>query len=113
MPPRRRSTRKTSAAAAREPSPAPSEASHHSDPQAGPQPAHGPGKSSDKDKDRCPACSDKVVDSEITDKDIWISCDKCKTWFHWRCLGETGDPEAWSKWCAIVTPPSRLLINAI
>ena len=31
------------------------------------------------------------------EKESWVRCDACKTWFHWRCAGE-GDLDAVGKW---------------
>lgn len=56
-------------------------------------------KGQQKRVDTCPACKD---DSEQTpssaDKEQWVRCDACKTWFHWRCAGQ-GDLDAVDKWC--------------
>lgn len=87
MAPRRRSTRKAAATTtAREPSQQPSETSVLSDvPQI-------------NDKDSCPFCSRSEVRLQEGEKDTWIQCDKCKTWFHWRCIGQGDDYEALHKW---------------
>ena len=52
-----------------------------------------------KDENRCPACKggDTQDDWNQEDKESWVRCDACKTWFHWRCVGE-GDLEAIGKW---------------
>lgn len=52
--------------------------------------------------DKCPACKD-IVRPEgepiiAADKEKWVRCDACKTWFHWRCVGEGGDLDAVGKW---------------
>ncbi|KAI0371831.1 Clavaminate synthase-like protein [Pilatotrama ljubarskyi] len=58
----------------------------------------------DGDDDKCPACKDTPVKSEgegeqaVADKEKWVRCDACKTWFHWRCVGEGGDLDAVGKW---------------
>lgn len=87
MAPRRRSTRKaTTTTTTREPSQQPSEASVLSDvPQT-------------KDKDSCPFCSKSEFRLQEGEKDTWIQCDKCKTWFHCRCIGQGDDYEALHKW---------------
>lgn len=87
MAPRRRSTRKaTATTTTREPSQQPSEASALSDvPQT-------------NDKDSCPFCSRSESRLQEGEKDTWIQCDKCKTWFHWRCIGQGDDYEALQKW---------------
>lgn len=50
--------------------------------------------------DKCPACKDGEPDEAQVgaDKEQWVRCDACKTWFHWRCAGE-GDLDAVDKWC--------------
>jgi F-box/leucine-rich repeat protein 10/11 len=41
------------------------------------------------------------------EKERWIRCDACKTWYHWRCVGHGDDIESIDKWCAaLVVPPS-------
>ena len=51
--------------------------------------------------DKCPACSDGTAQQEKDsgEKESWVRCDACKTWFHWRCAGD-GDLDAIGKWCA-------------
>lgn len=88
---RRRSTRSTV-----QKSPAPSTASARSSKTPLPskdsetEPAH-----SDIEES-CPACKGDVVPEGV--KENWIRCDACKTWFHWRCAGNGGDPEMINKW---------------
>ncbi|KAI0781268.1 Clavaminate synthase-like protein [Trametes elegans] len=50
--------------------------------------------------DKCPACEDgqKEGEQSVADKEKWVRCDACKTWFHWRCVGEGGDLDAVDKW---------------
>ena len=52
-------------------------------------------------EERCPACRDGDGEQppDAADKEKWVRCDACKTWFHWRCAGE-GDLDAVDKWCA-------------
>ncbi|KAI0646748.1 Clavaminate synthase-like protein [Trametes meyenii] len=52
------------------------------------------------DDDKCPACRDEQGQGEqlAADKEQWVRCDACKTWFHWRCVGEGGDLDAIGKW---------------
>ncbi|EKM55800.1 uncharacterized protein PHACADRAFT_209325 [Phanerochaete carnosa HHB-10118-sp] len=51
-----------------------------------------------RDEDKCPACKEETLkDWNEEDKESWVRCDACKTWFHWRCVGE-GDLEAIGKW---------------
>ncbi|EJD02232.1 Clavaminate synthase-like protein [Fomitiporia mediterranea MF3/22] len=55
----------------------------------------------DTDKQRCPQCKDDDEDNaEIAlAKEDWVRCEgRCKTWYHWRCVGEGGDLEAIDKW---------------
>ena len=59
-----------------------------------PAPADG-GTSNDK----CPACQDQgEQNSNSADRESWVRCDACKSWFHWRCVGQQGDLEAVDKW---------------
>ncbi|KAI0637306.1 hypothetical protein C8Q77DRAFT_1155150 [Trametes polyzona] len=57
-----------------------------------------------EDDDKCPACKDQIEpadkeqDLSAADKEKWVRCDACKTWFHWRCVGEGGDLDAVDKW---------------
>lgn len=56
-----------------------------------------------KEEDKCPACKeDTQKDWNEEDKESWVRCDACKTWFHWRCAGE-GELEAIGKWYAYPT----------
>ncbi|EIW60698.1 Clavaminate synthase-like protein [Trametes versicolor FP-101664 SS1] len=52
--------------------------------------------------DKCPACKNTVrPEGEpiiAADKEKWVRCDACKTWFHWRCVGEGGDLDTIGKW---------------
>ncbi|TFK55342.1 Clavaminate synthase-like protein [Heliocybe sulcata] len=51
------------------------------------------------DDDKCPACKDDADDGMSTaDKESWVRCDACKTWYHWRCTGDGGDLERIDKW---------------
>ncbi|EIN07626.1 jumonji protein [Punctularia strigosozonata HHB-11173 SS5] len=70
------------------------------------------------EEDRCPACEPKDeqgsgAETPAADKESWVRCDACKTWFHWRCVGQGGgDLEAVDKW--FCTPcrskdPSRVI----
>jgi hypothetical protein len=50
-------------------------------------------------EEKCPACKNENNDTwDIVDKENWIRCDACKAWFHWRCVGESGDLETIDKW---------------
>jgi F-box/leucine-rich repeat protein 10/11 len=47
----------------------------------------------------CPACTEESQESfNAYDKENWIRCDVCKTWYHWRCAGDGGDVEMIDKW---------------
>ena len=53
--------------------------------------------------DKCPACKDDQDNTPLTvaEKEKWVRCDACKTWFHWRCVGEGGDLDAVDKWSVL------------
>lgn len=55
--------------------------------------------------DKCPACKDAQGDTPLTvaEKEKWVRCDACKSWFHWRCVGEGGDLDAVDKWCVLLS----------
>ncbi|KAF8623960.1 hypothetical protein AX15_006118 [Amanita polypyramis BW_CC] len=47
----------------------------------------------------CPACTDLSKETlNASDKESWIRCDACKTWYHWRCVGNDNDVESIDKW---------------
>ena len=55
--------------------------------------------SGDASADLCPAC--KKDDSRLIaslSKESWVRCDSCKTWYHWRCVGEGDDLSTLDKW---------------
>ncbi|EMD34482.1 hypothetical protein CERSUDRAFT_140998 [Gelatoporia subvermispora B] len=53
----------------------------------------------DEEEDLCPACKkDDTAQWAAADKENWVRCDACKTWFHWRCAGDGGDLDAVDKW---------------
>ncbi|KAH9984732.1 jumonji protein [Russula compacta] len=50
-------------------------------------------------EDLCPACSVALTrDIKDEDSESWVRCDFCKTWYHWRCVGENGQLETIDKW---------------
>ena len=51
-------------------------------------------------EDTCPACPTESQETStiLTDKESWIRCDACKTWFHWRCVGAGEDLSTIDKW---------------
>lgn len=59
------------------------------------------GKTQTQD-DRCPACQAGQPEDPpaVAEKEQWVRCDACKTWFHWRCVGQGGDLDAVDKWYA-------------
>ncbi|RDX45442.1 Clavaminate synthase-like protein [Lentinus brumalis] len=64
--------------------------------------------------DKCPACKDAQGDTPLTvaEKEKWVRCDACKSWFHWRCVGEGGDLDALDKWFCrpcLDANPARLI----
>ncbi|KZT66856.1 Clavaminate synthase-like protein [Daedalea quercina L-15889] len=49
--------------------------------------------------DTCPACAGGSTEQwAAADKENWVRCDACKTWYHWRCAGDGGDLDAIDKW---------------
>jgi F-box/leucine-rich repeat protein 10/11 len=39
-----------------------------------------------QDEEKCPGCGEN--DDSSINKDTWICCDACKTWYHWgKCSG--------------------------
>lgn len=60
----------------------------------------------DPSADECPACD---AGKEVQDRDLWVLCDQCKTWYHWFCTTSSADYELASidKWCG---PPSPAYI---
>lgn len=47
----------------------------------------------------CPGCTNVSKNtSNSLDKESWIRCDACKTWYHWRCVGDDSDVESIDKW---------------
>jgi len=51
-------------------------------------------------EDLCPSCSVSLTRNKVKDEDSesWVRCDFCKTWYHWRCVGENGQLETIDKW---------------
>ena len=58
----------------------------------------------DKTEERCPACRDGTMNELAGDKETWIQCDACKTWFHWDCAGNGGDAQQVDKWSVSPSP---------
>lgn len=48
-------------------------------------------------EDTCPDCKDDPLGNTDA-KESWIRCDACKTWYHWVCAGNGGDPDTIDKW---------------
>ncbi|OCH95214.1 Clavaminate synthase-like protein, partial [Obba rivulosa] len=63
--------------------------------------------------DLCPACKkDDTTLWAAADKENWVRCDACKTWFHWRCAGDGGDLDAVDKWfckACMAADPTRTI----
>ncbi|KAH9079132.1 JmjC domain-containing histone demethylation protein 1 [Lactarius deliciosus] len=50
-------------------------------------------------EDLCPACCVSLTrDVKDEDSESWVRCDSCKTWYHWRCVGENGQLDVIDKW---------------
>lgn len=92
MPPRRRrNTRLNAANKSQDSSPEPSSetATHVEDNN---------NESQRSGDDTCPACDANESPLNAAEKESWVRCDACKTWYHWACAGEGGDLEAVDKW---------------
>lgn len=51
-----------------------------------------------QEDDKCPACEAQTTQHwNESEKENWVRCDACKTWFHWRCAGE-GELDIIDKW---------------
>jgi hypothetical protein len=62
-------------------------------------------------EDLCPSCSVSLTrDLKDDDSESWVRCDFCKTWYHWRCVGENGQLETIDKWFVLPLPPIILLV---
>ncbi|KAI0028349.1 hypothetical protein K488DRAFT_80716 [Vararia minispora EC-137] len=48
-------------------------------------------------EESCPACTEAGASTDI-EKESWVRCDYCKTWYHWRCVGDGGDLSVIDKW---------------
>ena len=61
-------------------------AANHSAPSDIPVEADAGKDAAQEEDQKCPGCTDN--DSNDENKDTWISCDACKTWYHWgTCAG--------------------------
>ena len=64
-------------------------------------------------EDLCPSCSASLTrDLKDEDSESWVRCDFCKTWYHWRCVGENGQLETIDKWLVLPLPPIILLLHS-
>ncbi|KAI0653207.1 hypothetical protein C8Q70DRAFT_1037857 [Cubamyces menziesii] len=84
------------------------------DDDAQPQPPQDGEDGHQDDDDRCPECKGSVPEGSqvAADREKWVRCDACKTWFHWRCVGEGGDLDAVDKWfcgSCLDADPSRVI----
>ncbi|XP_006458328.1 hypothetical protein AGABI2DRAFT_183418 [Agaricus bisporus var. bisporus H97] len=61
----------------------------------------------------CPACVEGQTHVlNALEKERWIRCDACKTWYHWRCVGQGEDIDSIDKWFCqkcIEEKPSRTI----
>ena len=49
-------------------------------------PMDGAGEAAQEEETKCPGCKDD--DGNEQNKDTWICCDACKSWYHWGpCAG--------------------------
>jgi hypothetical protein len=65
--------------------------------------AEGGREDDEKTEEKCPACSNDNDDGPTEgagEKETWIQCDACRTWFHWNCAGHGGDAQQLDKWYA-------------
>lgn len=62
----------------------------------------------------CPACVLGETESlNSFEKERWVRCDACRTWYHWRCVGQGEDIDSIDKWCADISRlPFPTLNNA-
>lgn len=91
-PRRRRNTRSTALSKSQESSPEPSsETPTHVEENNEGQHLH-------SGDDTCPACNTNESPLDAAEKESWVRCDACKTWYHWTCAGDGGDLEAVDKW---------------
>lgn len=49
------------------------------------------------DDSTCPSCTEATT-ALFVEKEKWIMCDACKTWYHWRCAGNDEDLDVIDKW---------------
>lgn len=52
----------------------------------------------EEDDEDCPECKRNNLELNDADKESWIECGHCNTWYHWRCAGNGGDLETVDKW---------------
>lgn len=58
-------------------------------------------KSRSSSPDLCPGCTNTKApkSTKTRQKDrTWVMCESCETWYHWDCVGGTGELEAVDKW---------------
>ncbi|CCM00150.1 uncharacterized protein FIBRA_02177 [Fibroporia radiculosa] len=71
------------------------------DDSAAPSKQEGDAQPNAQDDNTCPACNPEGTEEwAAADKESWVRCDACKTWYHWRCTGDGGDLDAVDKWSA-------------
>ena len=65
----------------------------------------------DPQEDLCPSCNVALSrDVKDDDSESWVRCDFCKTWYHWRCVGENGQLDTIDKW---FVPPLILFVLSL
>ena len=68
----------------------------------------------DSQEDLCPSCSVSLSrDIKDEDSESWVRCDFCKTWYHWRCVGENGKLDAIDKWFVLLLAPIPVAVSPV
>jgi len=69
------------------------------EPEEGAAAAEATEETTQDNNDSCPACNGSDTQQwAAADKENWVRCDACKTWYHWRCAGDGSDLDAIDKW---------------
>ncbi|PCH38766.1 Clavaminate synthase-like protein [Wolfiporia cocos MD-104 SS10] len=67
----------------------------------------------EQEEENCPACKPGGTEEwAAADKENWVRCDACKTWYHWRCAGDGSDLDAVDKWyckACMAQDPARVI----
>lgn len=66
----------------------------------------------EEEEEDCPECKHNDHQLNAAEKESWIECGSCKTWYHWRCAGNGGDLESIDKWYvhACLWPETLLML---